>query len=212
VTSEQIGVLRSMDISPDGRTLAVGGTEEKSSRDDGTIHFFDLGTGKRTHSLHGFGSAVGAVSFSPNGQRIASANWGSSITVTRLANGGQVFQTRIPRPMLFSVRYFPDGENVVCGGQQGLFGKWDAVTGKNAFLATTIGTSDVNVVDVSPDGKYFACAGQDGKIHLWEATTGTEKRSFRGHDRAVRALRFSANSEGLASAGDDLTVVIWKVR
>jgi WD40 repeat protein len=62
----------------------------------------------------------------------------------------------------------------------------------------------------SPDGKSLAVgAGPDGTIYLLESASGKLRRQFKGHQRAITALEFSADGKTLASGSQDTTVLLW---
>ena len=63
-------------FSPDGKTLAMASRE-------GTVHLWDVATGKLLETLKGHSSAVDAVVFSPDGRTLAS---GGSDQTVRLWN------------------------------------------------------------------------------------------------------------------------------
>jgi WD40 repeat protein len=59
--------IRSISISPDGRTLASGG-------DDRTIILWDIATGRQLITLPSYTDAVESLSFSPIGNILASSS------------------------------------------------------------------------------------------------------------------------------------------
>jgi hypothetical protein len=65
------GVLAAA-LTPDGKTLAVGGT-------DGLIRLFDVATGAERNQLEGHRGPVVAVAFGPGGRVLASASTGASL-------------------------------------------------------------------------------------------------------------------------------------
>jgi RNA polymerase sigma factor (sigma-70 family) len=60
----------------------------------------------------------------------------------------------------------------------------------------------------SPDGRFLTSSDGD-LVHLWEVATGKPVRTFRGHRGEVQALAVSGNGRRLASAGADLTILLW---
>ena len=54
-----------MSFSPDGRTLASGGSR-------GTIYLWDVETGEQKHTFTGYSSGISSLSFSPDGRTLAS--------------------------------------------------------------------------------------------------------------------------------------------
>src|SRR5262249_42719970 len=61
------------DLSPDGRTLAMG--------DEGRVRLVDWATGKTLHRMKGHRLAVRCLSFSPGGDLLASAADGGGMAV-----------------------------------------------------------------------------------------------------------------------------------
>src|SRR5712691_290042 len=60
--------------SPDGKRLALGGT-------DGTVQVRDATTGTILFTVHGHATQVWAVAWSPDGKRLASASWDKTVQV-----------------------------------------------------------------------------------------------------------------------------------
>ena len=68
-TRQHRGRLSSMSLSPDCKLAATGGV-------DGAIHIWDLETGKLVRVIVGHSGHVTSVSWSPDGNSIASGGWG----------------------------------------------------------------------------------------------------------------------------------------
>ncbi len=64
---------------------------------------------------------------------------------------------------------------------------------------------------ISPDGDLIAVAGSEGGVHLLDFESGTGVHVFRGHLGPVTSVVFSADGRLLASAGQDMTAVVWNL-
>jgi WD40 repeat protein len=69
--------VRSLAFSPDGRLLALGGT-------DRTVGLWDVETGKQMMTFRGHGHAVTGVAFAPDGKRLVSAAQDGTIKIWSL--------------------------------------------------------------------------------------------------------------------------------
>ena len=150
---------------------------------------------------------VWSLSFSPNGQQIATGGWDRKLHLWDFSEGKE------PEPFPLShshiitdVSFSPDGQKIAIALQDSylqiwqLSGKpqdpWD--TKQNAILS----------VSFSPSGQEIATAGWDGTIHLW-TLSGQKIDDFKGHKGPVRSVSFSPNGERLATAGEDGKVCLW---
>lgn len=78
----------------------------------------------------------------------------------------------------------------------------------------TVGSIDEHEADVessafSPDGRYYATGGQDGRIFLYDTQHLSVIGSLIPRSDYISSLRFSHDSELLACAGYDKTVVVF---
>ncbi|MDE7173687.1 MAG: WD40 repeat domain-containing protein, partial [Helicobacter sp.] len=78
----------------------------------------------------------------------------------------------------------------------------------------TVGAIDDHEADVessafSPDGRYYATGGQDGRIFLYDTQRLSVIGSLIPRSDYISSLRFSHDSELLACAGYDKTVVVF---
>lgn len=64
-------------------------------------------------------------------------------------------------------------------------------------------------VSFTRDGVFLAAGGGGGMLYIWHACSGKMLRSWRGHYKAVTALRFVHNDSFLVSGGEDALVCAW---
>lgn len=85
------GQLFALAVSPDGRTLAVGGWTGWDWDGKGSVYLFDIASGDLTRRLEGFADAISALAWSPDGNTLAVGLQGrAGLVVVRADNGERV--------------------------------------------------------------------------------------------------------------------------
>ena len=194
------GIINGLAFSPDGRTLAIGG----SGTGGQSLALWDTATGRERLSLKSSGGIFN-VAFSPDGQVLASARpngvelWDVK---TGTALGVLKHQTQV-----YAVAFAPHGQLIATSGSDGTVKLWDARTYQERM--TLKGHyKPVESVAFSPDGKLLATASHDETIKLWDVVTGQEHMILR-NPREVRAVAFSPDGKLLATGDADNLVKLW---
>jgi eukaryotic-like serine/threonine-protein kinase len=191
-------------FSPDGRRLAAGGRE----RMDRTVKVWDAATGQEIRTFIGHINEARAVSFSPNGQWLASAGSDGTVKVWDAVTGQEIRTLKGHTNGVTGVAFSPDGQRLASASSDRSVKLWDAGTGQE--IRTLMGhTSYVSSVAFSPDGQRLASASEDRTVKVWDAVTGQEIRTLIGHTAAVTSVAFSPDSKRVAAAGLDQTVKVW---
>ncbi|WP_248966281.1 caspase, EACC1-associated type [Sphaerisporangium perillae] len=158
--------------------------------------------------LTGHENSVSGVVFSPNGQRLASADWDGTVRVWDAATHRQIASIPTGQGSVYGVAFDKDGQRLASAGEDGTVRVWDAATHRQIASIPT-GQGSVYGVVFSPNGQRLASAGEDGTVRLWDAATHRQIASIPTGQDIVTGMVFSPNGQRLASAGYDGTVRVW---
>ncbi|MDA2913697.1 protein kinase [Acidobacteriia bacterium AH_259_A11_L15] len=159
------------------------------------------------HTLTGHTWWVSAVTFSPDGRWLASAN--HDYTVIKLWEVTSGREVRTLRGGGRAPAFSPDGRWLASASTDNTVKLWEVTSGR--LVRTLTGhTSSVNAVAFSPDGRWLASASRDWTVRLWEVASGRLVRTLTGHTNDVSAVAFSPDGRWLASCSSDKTVKLWR--
>ncbi|AFZ14569.1 WD-40 repeat-containing protein [Crinalium epipsammum PCC 9333] len=155
----------------------------------------------------GHSSSVKSVTFSPDGQTIASASNDNTVKLWNLA--GRELQTLTGHSSpVKSVTFSPDGQTIASASNDNTVKLWNLAGWE---LQTLTGhSSPVNSVAFSPDGQTIASASNDKTVKLWNLAS-RELKTLTGHSSYVYSVAFSPDGQTIASASNDKTVKLWNL-
>ncbi|MCU0566973.1 MAG: caspase family protein [Oculatellaceae cyanobacterium Prado106] len=187
--------VTSLSFSPDGKTL-VSGSGDK------TLKLWDWATGSATKTLEGHTEQINSVQFSRDGRWIVSASQDQSLRLWQAEDGLLLTQLRGHGAAVLSAIFSPDRPLIISASADNSIRLWDVPTlDKTPNRYTAIATQ--------PNQPWIATA-QDRIIQLHrQVRQNLEARNLTGHQQPVSALRFSPNSQQLASGSDDQTLMLW---
>ncbi|ARV61004.1 hypothetical protein BZZ01_22400 [Nostocales cyanobacterium HT-58-2] len=160
---------------------------------------------RERNSLERHQAEVIDVSFSPDGQMIATAS--ADKTIKLWSRDGKELQTLNGHgDKVYSVTFSPDGKTLATASWDTTVKLW---THEGQLITTLEGHKEaVNRVSFSPDGKTLATASDDKTVKLW-TSEGQLITTLKGHKAAVFSVSFSPDGKTLATASADKTVKLW---
>jgi RNA polymerase sigma factor (sigma-70 family) len=211
--------LTALDVSPDGRQLAVGET-------GGVVRLVQLadGAAKQLHAGTPKAGVAQLVRFSPDGKLLLAADWGKEMRVIDLVTGGVLWTGDTVSAAAFT----PNGRLI--WGQYKTLTVADARTGdvvREVQVDLPAGDDFFNSsqsIAVSPDGRRIACAVLGGQVAVFDSVarpvlrfTATDRRyvsrpwKFPGPAHyPLESLAFSPDGRWLLTGGWDRSVRVWE--
>lgn len=196
-----------LDVSADGRLLAVGGTR-------GALQLWTLAETPQaaptlTLTFSGLNeeTIVRTLVFSPSGEWVASAGTDEAIALWNTANGDrfQLFtgHTRDITDMALNA----PGTRLISASRDGTARLWDLTSA--AIVRDFIGHTSGAIGVYLPQARAILSGSGDTTLRLWDIASARTIREFRGHSGAVLALDVTRDGQRYLSGGRDNTVRLW---
>lgn len=159
-------------------------------------------------NLRGHRKQITAITFSPDGELIATSSLDRTVRLWDTRTGEQVrCMMGGHRDWVRAVAFSPDGKRLASVGDDGSARLWDPVTGERTFR---LHGHDGWVRDLtwSPDSRILVTGGRDGFVCLWEAHSLQQLARFGPFEGGVSRLAFDPQGQWLA-VGRANAVEIW---
>lgn len=181
-----------------------------------------------------------AISFSPDGHKLASAEGNGSIRILNVATGHTLMTLKayegvlerldppIPKTGIRWTRHFgarkirfsPDGKWLACLSDDSTMRIWDAATGAEAHKIHIQDYYRSNDISWSPDSRRIAISSPNGIITLWDAESGKQLSSFSaevpaskdpGRVSVLREVLFTSDEQLLTGSYLQKGILLWNV-
>jgi WD40 repeat protein len=200
------GPVCPVQVSPDGRTVAIG--------IENTVALWDVSTGEEWLRLRGCEGPVYTVAFTGDSKGLATYERPEMrdgqvrppcIRFWDVQTGRQL--QKIASDRMASLLALSDDGKLCATGFGSEIALWDVGRGVKLHSLRAPGPT-VHALAIAPDGKTLLAGDAQGAIFIWDLKTGQPTRKLTGHRGAVRAMTF-LGSNRLVSASSDTTLLIW---
>jgi serine/threonine protein kinase len=160
-------------------------------------------------TYRGHRNYVYSVTWSPDGQNIASASNDHSVQIWNATSGALAF-SYAHNGAANSVAWSPDGALIASSGEDNVVRVVNANNG-NSIIVYQGHTASVYEVKFSPDSTRISSVSADKTVRIWDAQTGNTVLIYSGHTARVWTAVWSLDGRFIVSGSDDKTVQVWDV-
>lgn len=191
---------------PTGPTLPTPEPSKPTEKHPPVVEKPALGTTLLVYRGHA--SAVTALAWSPNGGRLASGSWDSTVHVWETATGTPLLRYKGHTAGVTAVAWSPNRKLVASGSDDGIVQIWNAATGETTL---TFGghTQAITALTWAPDSSYLASASTDLTVQVWKPNGQAKPFIYKGHRTIVEVIMWSPDRKRITTVGRDQTVQRW---
>ncbi len=163
-----------------------------------------------TDTLTSHSESVYSVSFSPDGQILASASHDQTIKLWNVPSR-KSFSTLTGHLWVYDVAFNHDGKLLASANGDHTVKLWDVDTSLE-LQTLEAHTGNVAAVVFVPNTQMVISGSWDYTIKIWNTKTGNRIRTLQGHTSLVNCLAVSPDGQTLASGSHDQQIKLWNLK
>ena len=199
-------------FSPDGFRLVTALNSNSATKDSRfTIFVWEIweDPNRLSHlTLKGHTDTINALTFTPNGEMLASGSDDGTIRLWDSSTGTQLLSLSSEKTN--SLAFSMDGKTLASISNFSQIQLWNISTGRQ-LTSLKEQNDSVTVLAFSTDSNILASGSRDGVIQLWDISTGNKLTDLKGHVDWVSALLFSPDGKALVSGSSEGAIFLWHV-
>ncbi|MBE9108795.1 TIR domain-containing protein [Nodosilinea sp. LEGE 07298] len=161
---------------------------------------------KEVNRLEGHTDTVNGVSFSPDGQTIATASFDGTAKIWK-STGQEITTLEGHTDTVTGVSFSPKGDLLATASFDQTARLW---TPKGEEVATLKGhTATIWGASFSPDGQTVATASEDGTVKFWNLEGQALPIVLQGGGGGIYTVSFSPDGQSVATGNADGTIELW---
>ena len=172
-------------------------------------------TGKNNCFLTGHDKAVKSISWSPDGNHIASGSDDGSIRIWDIRTGictQHITVATGPNSWLSEVRWSPDGTTIASCFSDGKIQLWETKTGLCIRTIIAHPNKWINIISWSPNGSLLASGANDGILSIWDVKTGNCVLNLNSPISLIYNICWSSDNTIIAVCSCNPDVRVWNVK
>jgi WD40 repeat protein len=205
LTGFEHGVL-ALAFSADSKQLAAGGGVPTAS---GEIKVFEVGSWKLVADIkNGHSDTVFGVSFSPDGQVLASCSADKFIRFFELPGGKLVKSLEGHTHHVMDIGWKFDGKLLASAGADNTVRVWNYETGEQTKVIQGHTKQVTRLQFIGKTGTVATCGG-DAQVKFWNADGGNVARNFPAAKDFLYAVSVSPDGQLVAAGGEEGIVYVY---
>jgi eukaryotic-like serine/threonine-protein kinase len=189
------GLLPSVALSPDGKTILTAGVMK-------LVRLWDAESGRPIGQPLEHSASIAAAAFSPDGNTVLTGSSDRTARLWAVATGRSIGQPMEHPDRVRCVAFSPDGRTILTGCDDRTVRQWDVATGRPSGPSLEHAAM-VYSVAFSPDGQTivtmsgnFLSGSDSGGAQAWDAATGQPIGPVMPHSGTFRGIHVAFSPDG----------------